>query len=265
MTFDLSNCRFAFLDVETTGLSPWFGDRVCEIAIVLTEGKRIRNTYQTLINPRRPLSLGAASVNGLSDQMLKSAPPFEDLAAGIERLLADYVIVCHNAQFDLQFLDNEFRRLGHEVVFPNIIDTLLLAREHYQLNSYSLSNVAAEFGFTNPEAHRATGDALTTKNVFFAMLEGLRGIRELDDCIGIYSSPAWPQETPQLPTHLDEAIRAKKDIQITYVDRDGEQTIRRITPIQVIGLADYIYLRAFCHLRRDERSFRLDRIISLGK
>ncbi len=263
MTFDLSNCRFAFLDVETTGLSPWFGDRICEIAIVQTEGKRIRSTYQMLINPGRPLSPGAASVNGLDDDMLKQALQFSDLAGKIESLLTDSVIVCHNAQFDLQFLDNEFRRLGREVVFPNIIDTLHIVREHYDLASYSLSNVASEFGIQNPEAHRATGDALTTKNLLFAMLEGLRGIRELDDCIGIYSSPAWPQETPQLPTHLDEAIRARKDLQITYIDRDGEKTTRRITPIQVTGLADYIYLRAFCHLRRDERSFRLDRIVEL--
>lgn len=42
--FDLSNCKFAFLDLETTGLSPWFGDRVCEVGIILTEGKRIKKT-----------------------------------------------------------------------------------------------------------------------------------------------------------------------------------------------------------------------------
>ena len=40
--FDISNARFAFLDIETTGLSPWFGDRICQIAVVITEGKRIK-------------------------------------------------------------------------------------------------------------------------------------------------------------------------------------------------------------------------------
>jgi DNA polymerase III epsilon subunit-like protein len=40
--FDISNARFAFLDLETTGLSPWFGDRICEVGIVITEGKRIK-------------------------------------------------------------------------------------------------------------------------------------------------------------------------------------------------------------------------------
>jgi len=47
--FDLSSARFAFLDLETTGLSPWFGDRICEVGIVLAEGKRIKQQYQTLV------------------------------------------------------------------------------------------------------------------------------------------------------------------------------------------------------------------------
>ena len=48
---------------------------------------------------------------------------------------------------------------------------------------------------------------------------------------------------------------------IKYVDGDGEETERWITPKQVTGLKDYIYLQAYCHLREDERSFRLDRIV----
>ena len=43
---DLASARFAFLDLETTGLSPWFGDRICEVCIVLTEGKRIKQQVQ---------------------------------------------------------------------------------------------------------------------------------------------------------------------------------------------------------------------------
>ena len=58
--FDLASARFAFLDLETTGLSPWFGDRICEVGIVISEGKRIKQQYQQLVNPERPLSPGAA-------------------------------------------------------------------------------------------------------------------------------------------------------------------------------------------------------------
>lgn len=262
--FDLSNCRFAFLDLETTGLSPWFGDRICEAGIVLTEGKRIKETFQTLVNPQRPLSPGAASANGLGDEMLSSAPYFSKVAPKIRELLENSVVVCHNTQFDLQFLDSEFRRLGWQLEIPNLIDTLHIAREHFKFRSNTLTNIAAEFGLQNPEAHRALADALTTKSVFFALMESLKPLgKTLDDFIGLYNSPAWPNDEIRLPVEWNEAISSGKRIQITYIDRRGERTVRTITPRQVIGLSDYIYLQAWCHLRNDERSFRLDRVLEM--
>lgn len=262
--FDLSNCRFAFLDLETTGLSPWFGDRICEVGIVLTEGKRIKETFQTLLNPQRPLSPGAASANGLNDDMLAGAPQFAGIAPKVRDLLKDSVVVCHNAQFDLQFLDSEFRRLNWQLEIPNLIDTLHIAREHFEFRSNTLTHIAAEFGISTPEAHRALADALTGKSVFFALMESVKSIgKTLDDFIGLYNSPAWPNDGIRLPVEWSEAILSGKRVRINYVDKNGEQTERIITPRQVIGLADYIYLQAWCHLRNDERSFRLDRVLEM--
>ncbi len=65
---DLSNARFAFLDIETTGLSPWFGDRICQVAIVVSEGKRIRQTFDSVVNPEQPLS-PAECVNDLRHEI----------------------------------------------------------------------------------------------------------------------------------------------------------------------------------------------------
>jgi DNA polymerase III epsilon subunit family exonuclease len=265
MSLDFSNARFAFLDLETTGLSPWFGDRVCEVGIVLTEGKRIKSTYQQLVNPERPLSPAAASTNGLSDVDLQDAPTFAEIAPDVESRLRGAVIVCHNARFDLQFLDSEFRRLGLEITAPNLVDTLLVAREHFDLPSYTLASVAEHFRIVNPEAHRALADALTMKGIFFAMMDALRKTgMTLEDFIGLYNSPAWPNDGIQLPTALGEAIYAGKRLNLTYVDKGGKRTTRIVTPIQVMGLADYIYLRAYCHLRKEERTFRLDRIVEIS-
>jgi DNA polymerase III epsilon subunit len=263
--FDLTNCRFAFLDLETTGLSPWFGDRICEIGIVLTEGKRIRETFESLVNPGRELSLAAASTNGLTDAELASAPPFEALAEAVIAHLRDAVVVCHNAQFDLQFLDSEFRRAGREVQIPNLIDTLILAREHFDLPSNTLHALAETFGVPMDVSHRALADALTDRGVFFGMLDALKppGGR-LDDFIGIYSSPAWPQDGVKLPTELSEAIHSGRRLRISYVDGKGNRSKRWVTPYRVIGLSDYLYLNGHCHMRNAERSFRLDRIVELA-
>lgn len=264
--FNLANARFAFLDIETTGLSPWFGDRICQIALVLTEGKRIKTTLDLLINPERELSPSALHVNGLDDSKLSAAPKFAEITDQLEALLKDAVVVCHNAKFDIQFLDNEYRKLGRTIEIPNLVDTLLLAREFYELPSYSLNHLAEDFHVSaNMAGSRALADAITVKNLFFAMMDSLKPMnRPLDDFIGIYNSPAWPDEGVYLPTELSEAINSGKRLFIKYMDKDGETSERWISPKEVIGLADYIYLQAYCHTREAERTFRLDRIVELA-
>jgi DNA polymerase III subunit epsilon len=262
--FDLSSARFAFLDLETTGLSPWFGDRICEVGIVLTEGRRIKQQFQMLVNPERPLSPGAASTNGLTDEQLSHERLFTDIADEVVEWLRGAVVVCHNAQFDIQFLDSEFRRLKREIQIPNLIDTLMLARQYYDLPSNSLHSVAEAFHVPVTTAHRALDDAHTARGIFFGMMDGLKQFnRPLDEYIGIYNSPVWPNDGIQLPTELGEAIYSNKKLFIRYVDGEGEETQRWVTPKQVMGLSDYVYLQAHCHLRNAERNFRLDRIIEV--
>lgn len=264
--FDLSNARFAFLDIETTGLSPWFGDRICQIAIVLSEGRRVKETFESLVNPEQPLSPVAAYVNGLNEDDLARAPRFEAVAGKIESLLKDSVVVCPNAKFDIQFFDSEYRKLGRAAEFPNLIDTLLLARQFYEFPSYNLPQLAEAFKVSaNIQGSRAMADALTAKNVFFAMMESLKSMgKSLDDFIGIYSSPAWPDEGITLPTELGEAINSGRRLFIKYINKEGEISERWVSPKQVIGLSDYIYLQAYCHSREAERTFRLDRILNVA-
>ena len=73
----------------------------------------------------------------------------------------------------------------------------------------------------------------------------------------------WPSDGSPLPPELGEAICSKKKLFIRYIDGDGEETQRWITPKQVTGLSDYVYLLAHCHMRNAERSFRLDRIVEV--
>ena len=106
---------------------------------------------------------------------------------------------------------------------------------------------------------------MTLKNLFFAMMDTLKPKgKPLDDYIGIYNSPVWPQEGVYLPTELSEAIYSGRRLFIKYVDKKGELTERWVSPIEVLGLSDYIYLKAFCHTRNAERTFRLDRIIEVA-
>ena len=258
--FDLTTARFAFLDIETTGLSPWFGDRICRVAVVVTEGKRIKQTFDLLINPERDLSPAAAHVNGLDASQLA------DVSERLVSILKDAVIVCHNSRFGLQFFDSEYRKLDIQVEFPNLVDTLLLARQFFDLPSYGLYSLAEAFqAASNLQGSRAQADALTVKNLFFAMMESLKQFgKPLEEYIGIYNSPAWPEEGVYLPIELSEAINSGRRLFIKYADKDGGISERWISDVRVLGLSDYLYLQAFCHTRNAERTFRLDRILDVA-
>ena len=263
----LDEQTIAVVDVETTGLSAVFGDRVCEIGVVLAQGDTILETYQTLVNPQRPISPGAASVNGLSDAQVSQAPTFAEIAAQVLERIDGRVLVCHNAPFDLGFLEAEFSRLGRGLQPAGVIDTLDLARRYFHFRSNSLPAVASDLGIETPQAHRALGDALTTFHVFRRFYHQLASkiISTGWDSAGSYHPVIHRTEEIVLPPEIQEALSGNKAVVITYVDAKGDETTRMITPLRVQAAHQLVYLVAFCHLRQAERSFRLDRIIEIGE
>ena len=250
---------FAFLDVETTGLSPWFGDRICEIAILRCEGDKIAETFDSLINPERPLSPGAARVNGLKDADLKDAPEFADIVEPVMTLVKDAVIVCHNVPFDLGFLSSELERVNRYLPTTLVLDTLDVARQHFDFDSNSLGSIAYELGIEVSGAHRALDDALTTRELLRFFSKRLSDT-EVEHLVNAYYPPVTSPREINLPPVIEEALQSKKRLFIRYVDRKGAASERWVSPVQVRALNDYLYLVAHCHLRGEERNFRLDRI-----
>ena len=255
----------AAFDVETTGLSAFYGDRICEVGLVRAQGDEILATYQTLVNPGRSISPGAARVNGLTDEQVSQAPPFSEIASDLLALLDGAVLVCHNAPFDLSFLEAELSRLGLPWQPVGVIDTLEIARRFFRFASNSLSAVSSRLAIETPHAHRALGDALTTFQVFRHFYRQLAGgeVVQPRDLVSDYRPALRSYDEILLPPSLQEALSGNKILEITYVDGKGQATARQITPLRVQAVNDYIYVVAFCHLRQAERSFRLDRIISI--
>jgi DNA polymerase-3 subunit epsilon len=168
---DLTTCLLheaplAFFDVETTGLRPDLGDRVVEIAVVRAQGLTEVARFDALINPRRPLDPGAMRINGITPAMVAGAPIFADILSQLLPLLEDAVLVCHNAPFDLSFLEAELRIAAAPVWDGVALDTLAFAQRQYWFRSNKLGAIAAELGIRPPDAHRALADALTTQAIF---------------------------------------------------------------------------------------------------
>jgi DNA polymerase-3 subunit epsilon len=253
-----------YLDFETTGLNPFGGDRVCEVGLVRTRQGQVEAEFSSLVNPGRPISPGAAAVNGLTDRMVAGAPRFADLLPQLLGLLAGATIVAHNAAFDLNFLAAELRRAG--ICYPGnpALDTLRLARQYYRFRSNSLQAVAGELGIGFHRPHRALGDAYTTKAVFERIIFDLTGAVGVgaDVALRLQGGPVYPDPQPEvrLPPDLEEALQSRQPIRVQYVDGRGTPTTRLIEPLDVYARGDVVYLVAFCHLRGEERTFRLDRI-----
>lgn len=261
-TQNLDSSFLTFLDVETTGLSTWFGDRVCEIAILRCRGDEILDSLDTLVNPERPISPGAARVNGIKNEDLIGAPLFGGLVTRIQALLDDAIVIAHNASFDLGFISNEFARLGESFPSVDVIDTLQIARQHFHFVSNGLQAIADALEIERPTAHRAMADVMTTRAVLRHFLAQLDQV-SIEQYSSTTVSPEADTLPPILPPLVQEALASKKDLLIRYVDQKGTETQRRITPKQILVLRDYIYVSAYCHLRNEDRSFRLDRITEI--
>ena len=122
---------FAVFDVETTGLNPAYGHRVCEVACLrIQDGKEIAR-FESLVDPARPVSAGALHVNHITPEMLAGAPAFEEIAGPLLALMAGAAVVAHNAPFDLGFLATELEIAGLPPPEGAIVDTLALVRRMF--------------------------------------------------------------------------------------------------------------------------------------
>ena len=255
----LSTHTFAYFDVETTGLSPWFGDRICELAVIRCVGDQVVGQFDSLLNPQRSLSPGAARVNGLKDSDLRNAPRFVEVVERLLPLLEDAVIVCHNVPFDLGFLSSELGRINTKLPTILTLDTLEIARRYFDFDSNSLQSIARRLDIGVTGAHRALDDVFTTREVLKYFAGRLPGT-QMERSITPYSPPVVSAPELTLPPVIEEALQSKKRIFIRYVDGKGNASERWVSPKQVLVLKDYLYMVAHCHLRDEERHFRLDRI-----
>ena len=153
---------FTVVDVETTGLDPLAGDRICEIALLRVDPTGEVASLESLVQPFHPMTSGSSAVNGITDAMLVDAPPFAAILPSVQELLHDTVLVAHNAGFDLSFLRLEFRAAGHLLPMLAVVDTLVLAQAHYRFAHNSLQAIAEALGVPSTVRHRAMPDVLTT-------------------------------------------------------------------------------------------------------
>ncbi|MCU0508560.1 MAG: exonuclease domain-containing protein [Anaerolineae bacterium] len=157
---------YVALDLETTGLSPE-RDAILEVgAVKYVDGAPVE-TFDTLLNPGRPIPYEVTLITGISNEMVIGKPPFEQVAPALRRFVGPAPIVGQNIAFDLGFL----RRHGLFVENPTYDTWELASVLAPGLPSYSLGSLALHFGIPSPNGHRALNDAEVTAQLFEILRE----------------------------------------------------------------------------------------------
>jgi DNA polymerase III epsilon subunit family exonuclease len=265
---DLRETEFTIFDTETTGLDPQ-SDRVIELAAVRVRNGEKLGSFQTLVNPGRPVSEGAFRVNGISDEMLAGAPRMEAVIPRFAEFIQDSCLCSYNSPFDMGFLINEYRLAGLE--FPKetaVVDVLSMARRLVPLERHALWYVSQSLGIGNGQEHRALADVELTLGVFNALKDKLseKNITALSEYICLFGRGCGPHEEMQRETlsGIQRAIDLGAQLRIKYFSRsDVRVTERDVIPREIKLDRGRPYLIGFCCSKNSERTFAIDGIVRL--
>lgn len=265
----LDKAVFTIFDFETTGLYPYSGDTICEIgAIRMAPGKRMKR-FHSLIDPGRPLSEGAFSVNGITEEMLKGKPKIDQILPDFLKFIKGTVLVAYNAGFDLGFLEAALGP-GKEVLNDyRVIDALRIARRLFpEIGKYNLASVSEALEIPHSGEHRAMADCLMTMKVFEKELDALKkeGVKTVEELAyaGTRKISAPRVVKDYKYKLIEEAIREQKKLNIKYRSVWHDTVTKRtITPKEIRSGYDKTYVIAHCHLKNGERNFRLDGMLEV--
>ncbi len=174
---------FAILDTETTG-GQVGEEKIIDLAIFLHDGEKVVDQLITLINPQRSIQRYVQKMTGITENAVRRAPRFHEVAKRIIEITDGAVLVGHNIAFDYRMIRQEFESLGYDFECETI-DSLFLAEGLIPgLPAYGLSKLCAELNIVNQETHRAEGDARATMELFEILIQkdedkNLFGIRSM--------------------------------------------------------------------------------------
>ena len=167
-------------DTETTGLDPKNGDKLIEIGCVeIIDRKITGNTYRQLINPGKANSQESIEITGITDDMLKDKPFFNEMAQVFLEFIGDSKLIAHNATFDINFINYELQEIGLEPLKNEVIDSLVLAKLKFPGKKNNLDVLCERFNVDKTarekNGHGALLDAQLLADVYLKLTEEEQG------------------------------------------------------------------------------------------
>jgi DNA polymerase III epsilon subunit family exonuclease len=223
---NIEDFDLVFLDLETTGLDVVEGDSICEVGAFKVRNREVIDKFYSLVNPKKSVPRQAYLIHKISDEELKDAPVFEDIADKLVSFLNDTVVCAYNVKFDMDFLTYELRRANLSVIEPPAVDILGMARRCLKLTRYNLGAIAQYFNIECKNGlHRACDDAAVAQTVFFKLRDMLveAGINRLGEYVTLFGldNEVFKQQEGEKVNLLNEAKENKKRLKLRYFSDDN--------------------------------------------
>ncbi|MBC7557699.1 MAG: 3'-5' exonuclease, partial [Chryseobacterium sp.] len=156
---------YSIIDIESNGAA-FREEQITEIAIYKFDGHQVLDQFISMVNPQSEITPFVQKLTGITQNMVRTAPKFHEIAKRIVEITQNTTVVGHNVDFDYRMLRQSFSALGFEFE-RETIDTIPLARKLIpEEKSYSLSKLCKSIGIPLTEKHRAGGDARATLDLF---------------------------------------------------------------------------------------------------
>jgi len=178
----LKELDFVVVDVEATGAKTP-PNRLIELGAYRIREGRIVDKFLSLVNPEIPIPRFVMALTGITNEMVKTAPVFADIAPRWLDFVSESVLVAHNAPFDTSFLNHEISRVypGHRMVNPHLCTVRLSRRALPELTNHRLDTIDSHFSIPIISRHRAGSDALATAELFLLLLSRLEDEHGITD------------------------------------------------------------------------------------
>lgn len=181
--------EYCVFDLETTGISH-ITEKITEIGIIKIKNGEVIDTFETFVNPEKPIPEEVVNVTHITDDMVKDSDTIDKVMPKVLEFMGDSVLVAHNADFDIGYMKYNCEQLG--LPFNNThIDTLRLAKAIFpEFSRYKLGFIADKLGIKVDVAHRALDDVKTLVAVFKEMIERAkdRNAKTIDDFDNVFET-----------------------------------------------------------------------------
>jgi DNA polymerase-3 subunit epsilon len=253
----LHDITFCVVDLETTGGSAKAGSMITEVGAVKVRGGEVLGEFQTLVNPHQLIPPFIAVLTGITDSMVATAPPIDQVLPQFLEFAQGSVLVAHNAPFDVGFLKFFAEQQGRPWPSFEVLDTAKLARRVITRDdapNCKLSSLATLFGAATTPNHRALSDARATVDVLHGLMGrlGNLGVNTLEE---LQTFSARVSTAQRRKRHLAEGLPHAPGV---YLFRDAQ------CRVLYVGTSQDLRTRVRTYFTASETRSRMGEMVNLA-